>query len=345
VFDQPQALSGSRRVHGAQGGLRDGDAEALRREAGTVADVSVFTSSMAQVTTSFANAKTSIMGTDLSYFPVRGFELATGRLWTPAEERAKARVCLVGPSATAKLFGTSDPLGRTLRIGRHPYRVIGTLVPKGQSPFGQDQDDRIVMPVGTWRAHVSPTLGNRVHMIMASAKGFERADQAVREIEAILRQRHRIEGGAEPDFVVRSQEQFREMQERIVRVLSVLLLSVAAVSLFVGGVGVMNIMLVTVTERRREIGIRMAVGAEPRDIQAQFLVEAMALTAVGGVLGLSIAAGLVAAARRGLGWAMELGPVPILVAIGTSLFIGFAFGFLPARRASRIEPMEALRHE
>ena len=345
VFDQPKAQSGARRALGALGGLRDSDADALRREAGSVGGVSVFTSTDSQVTTSFANAKTAIMGTDLSYFPVRGFELAVGRLWTLAEERAKARVCLIGPSASAKLFGGADPVGRTLRIGKYPYFVIGTLVSKGQSPFGQDQDDRILMPVGTWRSHVSPTVGGRVHMIMASAKSFERADQAVREIDGILRQRHHIEDGAEPDFVVRSQEQFRAMQERIVKVLSVLLLSVAAVSLFVGGVGVMNIMLVTVTERRREIGIRMAVGAEPRDIQLQFLIEAVALTATGGALGLLFAAGLVAAVRYGLGWSMELGLGPVLLAVGTSLVVGLVFGFLPARRAASVEPMEALRHE
>jgi putative ABC transport system permease protein len=345
VFDQPQTRSGARRAPGAVAGLTDADAETLRREAASIAGVSVFSSTTSQVTTAFGNARTGIMGTDLSYFPVRGFELADGRLWTASEERAKARVCLIGPSAASKLFGSADPLGRTLRIGKHPYLVVGTLVPKGQSPFGQDQDDRIMMPIGTWRAHVSPQMGNRVHMIMASAKGFERAEQAVLEIEAILRQRHHVPEAAEPDFVVRSQEQFREMQERIVRVLSVLLLSVAAVSLFVGGVGVMNIMLVTVTERRREIGIRMAVGAQPGDIQVQFLVEAITLTAVGGALGLGVAAGLVAAARYGLGWAMELGPGAIVVALGTSLGVGVLFGFLPARRAALVEPMEALRHE
>jgi putative ABC transport system permease protein len=202
-----------------------------------------------------------------------------------------------------------------------------------------------MMPVGTWRAHVSPTLGNRVHMIMASARGFERADQAVREIESLLRQRHRIAEQNEADFVVRSQEQFRETQERILRVLSVLLLSVAAVSLFVGGVGVMNIMLVTVTERRREIGVRMALGARPRDIELQFLVEAVTLTAVGGALGLVLAGLLVAAAHFGLGWAMRLGPGAIALAVGTSLVVGLVFGFLPARRAADVEPMEALRHE
>jgi len=167
----------------------------------------------------------------------------------------------------------------------------------------------------------------------------------VQEIESILRQRHRIREGNEADFVVRSQEQFRTTQERILKVLSVLLLSVAAVALFVGGVGVMNIMLVTVTERRREIGIRMALGAQPRDIQLQFLIEAVTLTALGGALGLLLAATFVAVARFGLGWAMTLGPTAIVLAVGTSLLVGLLFGFLPARRAAHVEPMEALRHE
>lgn len=345
VFDQPVARSGLRSALGSSAGLTDGDVEAIAREAKAASAATGFTSTFVQVVTSFSNAQTNVIGTDLAYFPVRGFELATGRLWTAAEERAKARVGLIGPLAAGKLFGSADPVGRTVRIGRHPYVIIGTLVPKGTSPFGQDQDDRIMVPVGTWRAHVQPQLGSRVHMIMASAKSFERADQAVREIDAILRQRHHVPDGGLPDFVVRSQEQFRAMQERVVRVLTVLLLSVAAVSLFVGGVGVMNIMLVTVAERRREIGIRMAVGAEPGDIQLQFLVEAVALTAVGGTAGLVVAGALVALGRRFLGWAMELGAPAIVVAFGTSLVVGLVFGFLPARRAALVEPMEALRHE
>jgi putative ABC transport system permease protein len=345
VFDEPTAPGGARHGRAIQTGLRDEDAEALRREATALSGVTVFTSTTSQVRSAFANAKTSVMGTDTSYFPVRGFDLATGRIWTVPEERAKARVCVIGPTAATNIFGSVDPLGRTLRIGKHPYVVIGTLARKGQSPFGEDQDDRILMPVGTWRAHVSPTLGNRAHMIMASAKSFDRADLAVQEIQSILRQRHHVPDGAEADFDVRSQEQFRQMQERIVNVLSLLLLSVAAVSLFVGGVGVMNIMLVTVTERRHEIGIRMAVGARPGDIQAQFLIEAVTLTVLGGTLGLGVAGALVAAVHYGLGWEMRLGPAAVAVALATSLVIGVTFGFLPARRAALVEPMEALRHE
>ena len=345
VFDQPVARSGLRSALGSSAGLTDGDVEAISREAKSASAATGFTSTWVQVMTSFANAQTNVIGTDLAYFPVRGFELQSGRLWTASEERAKARVGLIGPAAAGKLFGSADPVGRTVRIGRHPYVIVGTLVPKGTSPFGQDQDDRIMVPVGTWRAHVQPQLGKRIHMIMASAKSFDRAEDAVREIDAILRQRHHVADGGMPDFVVRSQEQFRAMQERVVRVLTVLLLSVAAVSLFVGGVGVMNIMLVTVAERRREIGIRMAVGAEPRDIQLQFLVEAVALTAVGGTAGLVFATALVGLGRRYLGWAMELGGAAVIVAIATSLAVGLVFGFLPARRAALVEPMEALRHE
>jgi putative ABC transport system permease protein len=345
VFDQPRVRAGAKRPRGVPAGLTDEDAEALRRDAVAISDVTVFLSTWTQAVTAFGNSKTNVMGTDLSYFPVRGFELAGGRIWTASEERLKARVCLVGPSTAARLFGSADPIGRSIRIGKTSYLVIGTLVPKGQSPFGQDQDDRIMMPVGTYRGHVERTLAHRVHMLMASAKRFDQADAAVQEIEAVLRQRHRLHDTAESDFVVRSQEQFRQVQERIVRVLTVLLLSVAAVSLFVGGVGVMNIMLVTVTERRREIGIRMALGARPRDVQFQFLVEAVTLTAAGGALGLGLAAALVFAIRRGLDWDMHLGLPAIAVALGTSLVVGVLFGFLPARRAALVEPMEALRHE
>ncbi|HVU04243.1 MAG TPA: ABC transporter permease [Polyangiaceae bacterium] len=345
VFDQPQYRAGAKKPRGAPAGLTDEDAEALRDGAPSLAGVTVFSSTNALAITSFGNAKTMIMGTDREYFPVRGFELATGRIWTLAEEHSKARVCIIGPVTATRLFGAADPVGRTLRIGKHPYLVIGTFVPKGQSPFGQDQDDRIMMPIGTYRGHVQPTVGRRVHMLMASAENEDLSELAVREIESVLRQRHRLSDLAEPDFVVRSQEQFKQVQQRIVSVLSVVLLSVAAVSLFVGGVGVMNIMLVTVAERRREIGIRMALGARPGDVRAQFLVEAVTLTLLGGAAGVALAGLLVLGARKGLGWEMRLGPGPILVAVVTSLAVGLLFGFLPARRAASVEPMEALRHE
>jgi putative ABC transport system permease protein len=201
------------------------------------------------------------------------------------------------------------------------------------------------MPVSSWRSRISPETGRRVHMIMGSAKTAAHAEQAKAQVEAILRQRHRIAEGEEADFRVASQDEFRQTQEGIVRILSLLLVSVAAVSLFVGGVGVMNIMLVNVTERQQEIGIRMAIGAKRRDIEIQFLVEALVLSILGGAAGLVLAIGIIVAIQRGLGWAMSLSWDAIAAAILTSLIVGFVFGFLPARRAAMLEPMEALRHE
>jgi putative ABC transport system permease protein len=251
---------------------------------------------------------------------------------------------LIGKTATDKLFGSTDPIGRYVRIGKYPYRIVGTLTPKGQSPF-EDQDDRVLMPIGGFRARVLPTLGDRVQLVMATTHGVERTDEAVRQIEAILRQRHGIEEGDEPDFRVRTQEEFRKSQDAIFGIVTALLLSVAAIALFVGGVGVMNIMLVGVTERTREIGIRMAIGAKRADIRAQFLIESVSLTLFGGLLGILAAVGGIALLESTLGWSMRLSIEAVVVAIGTSVMIGLVFGFWPALRAAQLDPIEALRHE
>jgi putative ABC transport system permease protein len=222
--------------------------------------------------------------------------------------------------------------------------IVGALRSKGQSPF-EDQDDRVLIPIGTWRSRVVPTLGDRVQMVMASAKSSERSAEAERQVRQILMQRHHIAEGDEPDFRIGTQEQFRQMQEGIFTVLTVLLLSVAAISLIVGGVGVMNIMLVGVTERTREIGIRMAIGARPRDIQVQFLLESIALTLFGGLAGIALAGVLIWGFAKDLGFPMELDPQAVLVAMTTSVAIGLVFGFWPARRAAHLDPIEALHHE
>jgi putative ABC transport system permease protein len=275
---------------------------------------------------------------------VRGFSVQRGRMFTESEELIKAKVCLIGPNSAQALFGSADPVGRYVRIGRHAFQIVGMTAPKGQSPF-EDQDDRILMPIGSWRSRVSPTLGRRVQLIMATAKSAAEVGHAERQIEAILRQRHGVAEGEESDFRVRTQEAFRESQEAIFRILSILLLSVAAVALFSGGVGVMNIMLVSVTERTREIGIRMAIGARGQDIQLQFLAEAVALTALGGLAGIAVATGVMHLMRRTLGWSMQLSPEAVAVAVLTSFAVGLVFGFLPARRAASLDPIEALRHE
>ncbi len=341
VWSRSTASSG---VRTATDGLTEGDAEAIRREAAAVSGVTIWSSLNMQVQSEFSNTKTSVMGVDDDYFGVRGFDVGNGRRWSPFEAQSKAKVVLIGQTVKQNLFGATDPVGRFVRIGRTPFRIIGELKPRGQSPW-EDQDDRLLMPITSFRARVSPGMGRRVQLIMAQAKTAAHSEAASRQIEAILRQRHRIEEGEESDFTVRSQVQFKRRQEEIFNLLTTLLLSVAGVSLFVGGVGVMNIMLVSVTERTKEIGIRMAIGAKPRDIQWQFLSEAIALTIFGGLSGIGIAFGLIQLVSHLLGWSMGLSPVAIFAALFTSLAVGLIFGFLPARRAARLDPIEALRHE
>jgi putative ABC transport system permease protein len=344
VFSRRVPRSGARLAAGSHGVTLD-DAEAIRREVGSIRSVTVYSNTRRQVITEFGNADTGIIGADGFYLEVRGFDVLTGRAWTPAEEQSKARVCLIGPTAADKLFAGRDPVGRALRIGKHAYQVIGTLAPKGTSPFGDDQDDRLLMPIGAYAARIAPEMGRRVQIVMASALSAAHTEQATAQIEELLRQRHRIGPDDEADFRLGSQQEFRQTQDRMLDVITVLLVSVAFVSLFVGGVGVMNIMLVGVTERRREIGIRMAIGARRRDIEVQFLIEALVLTLLGGVAGLALAVGVIVALHRTLEWEMRLSPEAVLAALATSLIVGLVFGILPARRAARLEPMEALRHE
>jgi putative ABC transport system permease protein len=253
-------------------------------------------------------------------------------------------VCLIGQTAVARLFGNVDPIGRYLRIGKHPFQIIGTLKSKGHSSF-EDQDDRVLMPIGSFRTRVSPTLGRRVQILIASAKSSAHVPEAVRQVDAILRQSHGIVEGDEPDFQVRTQEEFRKSQEAIFRILSGLLFSVAGISLFVGGVGVMNIMLVSVAERTREIGVRMAIGARRRDIRLQFLIESILLTTLGGVAGIALGFGVVELMTRSLGWNMRIDVDALAVALSTSAAIGLLFGLLPAERAAGLDPIEALHHE
>ena len=343
IFPQPTQTSGAKSK--GLGRLTEADGRAILRDAPSVVGLAPFSSTQAQVVFGDRNTATTLMGSNLSYFPVRKFAVARGSAWTEADERSKAKVVILGVRVVEHLFGNQDPIGAVVRIGRHPYRVIGVLAPKGPSPFGEDQDDRILLPGSTFRARIRPAGVDRVDMLIASASSAETVERAQRQIEQILRQRHGIVDPEPADFAIRTQAEFRRTQEGIYMILSALLLSVAAVSLFVGGIGVMNIMLVSVTERTREIGIRMAIGAREGDILLQFLVEAVVLSLLGGLAGTLLALGAIYGFSKALEWPMRLPSEALLLALATSVSIGVVFGFLPARRAARLDPIEALRQD
>jgi putative ABC transport system permease protein len=345
VFAQPTSKSGLKTTASIPEGLTVEDAHAIRSSVSGTAAVTVYTSLRMPIQSSYADERTDIVGSDEHYVAVRGYALTAGRNFTAEEVRTKDKVALIGTTVRDKLFGSVDPVGLFVRAGRHRYRVVGLLESKGQSPFGADQDDRLVIPIGTWFARISPGFGKQVQIIMISARELSTVRQVEREVIALMRQRHSIAENEEEDFAVRTQKQFQETQDSIYRVLSLLLLSVAAVSLFVGGVGVMNILLVSVNERKREIGIRMAIGAKAADIRLQFMVEAVVLTLIGGTMGLLMALGAVIALQGPFGGLLTFDWSAVIVAIGTSLVLGLVFGLLPAHRAAKLDPIEALRHE
>jgi putative ABC transport system permease protein len=345
VFPQSRQSSGA---HGAQGAgvrLTEEDGRAVMRESTSVVAIAPALRSAGQVVYGDKNWNTSIIGTTLPYFIVRDWHVEHGEMWDEHDEVLKSKLILVGSSVATNLFGSEDPVGRTVRIGRYPYRIAGVLKSKGEAPFGGDQDDCVLMPIGSFRTRVTRTPPGFAGVLMASASSAETTDRAVRQIESILRQRHHIPDDSDPDFEIHSQKEFQEMQATVFGLLTGLLIGVAAVSLVVGGIGVMNIMLVSVTERTREIGIRMAIGARAGDIRAQFLIEAVALALLGGLTGSLIGIVVMSVVSRVLGWTIPLDPRPFIISIGVSGGIGIAFGFFPARRAAQLDPIEALRHE
>jgi putative ABC transport system permease protein len=346
VFPQPNQASGAR---GAQGNpwlrLTEDDAKALLRGSTSIGGVAPYLRANAQVISEGSNANTQIFGTTRGYFSVRQWGVKSGELWEEPSELSGERVCLLGTTVTESLFGTEDPVGRTVRIGRYPFRVIGVLESKGESPFGSDQDDIVMMPATTFRSHVLFMPRKSVHGILFAATSGETNEHAKAQADAILRERHHITEDREPDFAIRTQAEFRASQEAIFGTLSILLLAVGGVSLLVGGIGIMNIMLVSVAERTREIGIRMAVGARERNILMEFLIEAILLALLGGALGALLALGIIEAVARLSQWPMRLEPSALLIALVTSTAIGIAFGFFPARRAARLDPILALHRE
>jgi putative ABC transport system permease protein len=325
--------------------LTEGDADAIAAEATSVERAAPILFSSATVAWRDQNSPTTIVGTKRSFLDVRKWKVESGQVWSTAADTIGEKVCLIGATVRENIFGAEDPVGQSIRIGRHPFIVVGVLEKKGQGPFGNDQDDVLLMPVATARSKLVPTLPGQIHRILLQGVSPDSADEVERQATAILRQRHGLTEMAENDFRVRSQEDFRRRQEGILSTLRTLLLSIALVSLVVGGIGVMNIMLVSVTERTREIGIRLAIGAREIDILVQFLVEAVVLSLIGGALGTLLAVLAVNGIASALEWDMGVSLGALVVALGTSMGIGITFGFFPARRAARLDPIQALRRE
>jgi putative ABC transport system permease protein len=325
--------------------LRQSDGVAIQREVSSIRWVAPIVTKRETLAFGASNTSAEILGTTLAYFEVRNWATSLGSLWDAEAERAGARVCLLGETVRKDLFGADDPVGSVIRMGRTPLRVIGVLAAKGQDSFGRDEDARIVLPLEALATKTSNVVSGRVDSLVLSATSDRKSAQAVAEVTRVLRQAHKLAEDAPNDFTVRSQAEFRAVQDRVLGVLNTLLVSVAAVSLVVGGIGIMNIMLVSVTERTREIGIRLAIGASERDVLIQFLVEAVVLSALGGGLGALAAVGVVFLMGDSLGFSLRVSPVALGVSLLVSCGVGVLFGFFPARRAARLDPIEALRGE
>ena len=345
VAPQSAAASGAKGALGAGARLTEDDGKAIAREAVSVAAVAPALRARAQILSGDKNWSAQVIGSNRAFFVVRSWKVARGNEWDEHDEATKAKVCVLGTTVAEKLFGSEDPVGRSIRIGRHAFKVVGVLESKGEAPFGGDQDNMVLMPFGSMRGRVMRTAPGFAGVLLVSATAAETTDRAIAQVDGILRQRHRIEPGRQPDFWIRSQQEFQAMQTAIYGLLTVLLVCIAAVSLVVGGIGVMNIMLVSVTERTREIGIRMAIGARANDIMTQFLVEALVLAMIGGVAGAIVGVLGIEVLGGTLGWPMKLDPTALGIAVATSALTGIAFGFFPARRAAGLDPIVALRHE
>src|SRR4030066_2277193 len=326
--------------------LTTGDAEAILKESSAVADVAPLLNGAAQVVYGNQNWATGVVGTTPGMLNVRDWPLSAGRPFTEQDVKSATKVCLLGQAVVDNLFGDTDPVGKIVRIKKIPFTVIGVLERKGQSPTGQDQDDTVYVPVTTAQKKLFGTaVPGMVRIIMVKAKSSGDLATAESQIADLLRQRHRLSPKEENDFTIRNLTQMMQAAEESTKVMAILLGAIASVSLLVGGIGIMNIMLVSVTERTREIGIRMAVGAKGRDIVLQFLIESLVLSLIGGTMGIGIGVVGTLILSSFTQWPTLFSIKAILLAFLFSGSVGVFFGFYPARKASMLNPIEALRYE
>jgi putative ABC transport system permease protein len=342
-------FSGSHSAGGVRGGtgsiqnLTVDDAAAIRRDCPSVALADPAVRTSGQVVNGDQNWFTSIQGTGPDYPTIRAWAVAKGSFFSEEDVKATTKVAILGQTVVENLFGDTDPVGEVIRLKGVPFRVLGVLDRKGGSQMGQDQDDVVVVPYSTAQKRLMGIT--HIQMIMVSALGPDRIDAATAEITDLLRQRHRIGRGQDDDFMIRSQQDIASTATEMTGVLTMLLGAIASVSLIVGGIGIMNIMLVSVTERTREIGVRRALGARRSDIRTQFLIEASLISGLGGLIGIGIGILIARSIARFGGWPTLVQPEVVLSAFVFAGLVGVFFGLYPAARAARLDPIEALRHE
>jgi putative ABC transport system permease protein len=346
-------MSGSTRAGGSFGGygsmpsLTWDDLAAIRGELASVRAAAAVLQMSSPIASEDQNWTTQVVGTSPDYFIARNWSLALGQVFSHSDIEAGSKVVLLGQTVVDQLFGRSaDPLGQVVRIRNIPFTVVGVLARKGQSPMGQDYDDTAIVPESTFQAKIRGGLQKFIQgIIFVSAVSPDQTNRASSQISSLLRERHNLSPDQDDDFSLRSMAEMASAQQEGTKTLTTLLASIAAVSLLVGGIGIMNIMLVSVTERTHEIGLRMAIGAKPRDILAQFLVEALVLSSAGGVIG--VALGLFSAQKLAarFDWPLLVRPDIIVIAVSFSAAVGVIFGLYPARKASQLDPIEALRYE
>jgi putative ABC transport system permease protein len=346
IMSGNMSRGGFRFGFGSPGSLKAEDYEAIRKEVDGVTGISPEVRASGQVAAGNQNAVPSIMGVGADYTQIRSWEIVSGQNFTETDVRNANKVALIGKTAAETLFGEgTDPVGQIIRVRNAPFTIVGYLKPKGMGMgFGnQDQDDIVLVPYTSAMKRLTGDTSFRSLNVQAAAPQL--VPDVQQQITSLLRQRHRIPEGREDDFLVRTQQEISETATETSRVMTALLGSIASVSLLVGGIGIMNIMLVSVTERTREIGIRMSVGARGRDILMQFLIEAVTLSVLGGLIGIVLGVGSSRIVSAKLGWATLVSPDSILLAFVFSAAIGVFFGFYPARKAAQLDPIDALRYE
>ncbi len=346
IFPGSRMQGGARTDAGSSQRLTLNDAHAIAEKCLSVAAASPVIQQRVQAVAGPLNAPTSVMGVYPDYMTIRNLALESGEIFSASDDRSAAKVCLVGKTVVKNLFGeNADGVGQTIRLNKTPFKIIGVLEPKGQNTFGQDQDDIVIAPFSTVRKRMTAATQTGLQQILASALDENSVNQASDEITELLRQRHKIRPGDDDDFSVRTQAEFASVMGSTTQTMSILLAAIAGISLLVGGIGIMNIMLVSVTERTREIGIRRAIGARKNDVLLQFLIESVVISLLGGIIGILLGFSISMIVNKIFNWPVSVTPDSVLLSFLFSISIGIFFGWYPSRKAANLNPIEALRYE